>query len=123
MADSTMTGDSSLRNYGPAAPHGPNMTGDHMATQNIGNIGQMRDQEKAIFDHLILPDDSYNAEGEYWASMSIPKRAKFVNRVDNAEARKELSTIWQMIKADPLSPVGFYFKNMVLPGAGLLLEG
>lgn len=114
------TADSSLRNYGPAAPHGPNMTGQHTATRNVG---EMSHQEKEIFDHLILPDDSYNAEGIYWADMPIMKRAKFVSAVDNAEARKELSAIGRMIKADPLSPVGFYFKNMVLPGAGLLLEG
>lgn len=117
--------DDSLRNYGAAAPHGPNMTGEHTATQNIGDIGNhnMNMNEREIFNHLILPDDSYNSEGQYWADMGIFKRMSFVNSVNNKEAAKELSTIGRMIKADPLSPVSFYMKNMVLPGAGLLLEG
>jgi hypothetical protein len=28
-----------------------------------------------------------------------------------------------MFKKDPLSPVSWYFKNAILPGAGLGLEG
>lgn len=112
--------DSSLRNYGIAAPHGPNMTEEHVATQNIHNMDL---NEKAIFDHLLLPDDSYNSEGQYWADMSILKRIKFTTSVDNAEAKKELKSIGTMVKNDPLSPLGFYFRNMVIPGAGLLLEG
>ena len=83
----------------------------------------MNDNEKAIFDHLILPDDSYNSEGVYWADMNILQRARFTNAVDAAEAAKELRAIGRMMKKDPLSPVSYYFKNMVLPGAGLLLEG
>ena len=39
------------------------------------------------------------------------------------EAKRELSGIWEMTKADPLSPISYYFRNMVLPGAGLGLEG
>lgn len=72
---------------------------------------------------MSTQDDSYDAHGQYWADMSIFKRAKFTSSVDNAETRKELSSIGRMMKADPLSPLGFYAKNMVLPGAGLLLEG
>jgi hypothetical protein len=48
---------------------------------------------------------------------------QFNTAVDNAEAKKELGTIWSMIKEDPLSPISWYFKNAVLPGAGLGLEG
>ncbi len=116
---------SSLRDYGLAAPHGPNMTGEHTATQTIYNIGSqaMNDNEKAIFDHLILPDDSYNSEGVYWADMNFLKRARFTNAVNSAEAAKELRSIGRVMQKDPLSPVSYYFKNMVLPGAGLLLEG
>lgn len=55
--------------------------------------------------------------------MSIAKRIKFVNHVDSQEAKKELQSIGRMIKADPLSPVSYYFRNMVIPGMGLLLEG
>ncbi|KAI9669102.1 MAG: hypothetical protein M1831_000694 [Alyxoria varia] len=112
--------DSSLRNYGPAAPHGPNMTGEHKASINVH---EMSENERDIFKALILPNDSYNSDGQYWADMGIFKRAAFVNKVDSAEAKKELTSIGRMMKADPLSPVSYYAKNMVLPGAGLLLEG
>lgn len=113
-------GDDSLRNYGPAAPHGPNMTGEHTATANVGD---MSENERQIFHTLIMPDDSYDSQGRYWADMNILQRLAFTNKTDSAEAKKELSSIGRMIKADPLSPIGYYFKNMVLPGAGLLLEG
>ena len=118
------TTDSSLRNYGLAAPHGPNMTGQHTATSNVADNDphHMSSNEKDIFNHLILPDDSYDG-GTYWADMNIFRRAKFTNKVDSAEVKKELTSIGRMMKADPLSPVSYYAKNMVLPGAGLLLEG
>ncbi|KAL9090736.1 MAG: hypothetical protein Q9159_001792 [Coniocarpon cinnabarinum] len=119
------SGDPSLRDYGLAAPHGPNMTGQHVATSNIANNNahDMSANEREIFNHLILPNDSYDHTGTYWADMNIGRRAKFVNGVDSAEARKELTSTWRMFKRDPLSPVSYYSKNMILPGAGLLLEG
>ena len=39
------------------------------------------------------------------------------------EAKKETISILRMFKEDPLKPFGYYLKNMVLPGAGLGLEG
>jgi len=113
-------GDQSLRDYGLAVPHGPNMTGQHVATADIGD---MSGNESSVFRSLLLPDDSYDANGTYWADMNIGKRFAFVNKVDSAEAKKELGSIGRMIRADPLSPVSFYMRNMVIPGAGLLLEG
>ena len=65
----------------------------------------------------------YDSNGTYWADMPIAKRLKFIKQVDDQEAKKEASSIWTMFKNDPLSPVGYYLKNMVLPGAGLGLEG
>jgi len=112
--------NSSLRDYGLAMPHGPNPTGDHVATQDVTI---MNPNERDIFNHLILPDDSYNSEGTYWADMSLGKRLAFTNKVDSAEARKELGQIGRMMKKDPLSPIGWYARNAVIPGAGLLLEG
>lgn len=121
MTDSsTLGGDASLRDYGMALPHGPNMDRRHVASQDIH---AMNLNEKQIFDHLILPDDSYNTSGEYWADMNPLKRAKFTNSVDSKEAKKELKQIGRMMKADPLSPVGWYMRNAVIPGAGLLMEG
>ena len=100
-------------------PHGPE-TGDETAaypyTHNAEN-------EKAIFQYLLHPDDSYTPEGVYWADLPIGQRISFVNSVNNAEALKELGQIGAMIKQDPLSPVGWYWRNAVLPGAGLGLEG
>ena len=103
--------------YGPAAPHGPDMTGTH------NPIHEMDDNERQIFNYLIRPDDSYDSNGVYWADLPIMKRIKFVTSYDAKESKRELSNIWAMMKVDPLSPIGYYFKNMVLPGAGLGLEG
>lgn len=113
-------GDSSMRDYGLAAPHGPNMSGQHVATANIED---MSNAESSVFRSLLYPDDSYDENGTYWADMNISQRIKFVHKVDAAEAKKELKAIGSMMKEDPLSPVGYYFRNMVIPGMGLLLEG
>ncbi|EEA20997.1 hypothetical protein TMatcc_001001 [Talaromyces marneffei ATCC 18224] len=102
---------------GPMPPHGPDVTGTHPQYED------MHPTEKDAFDVLLRPDDSYTPDGRYWADLPLGQRFKFVSKVESAEARKELAAIGRMIKADPLSPVSFYFKNMVLPGAGLLLEG
>lgn len=108
---------SEYRDYGVAAPHGPDMTGTH------NPIHQMTPNERQIFDYLLKPDDGYDEKGVYWADMSIVQRIKFVASGDGKEAKKELSSIWNMVKKDPLSPIPWYFRNMVLPGAGLGLEG
>jgi hypothetical protein len=79
--------------------------------------------EQAIFNHLLHPDDIYDEQGRYWADLPLMEKIRFVNKVNNAEAKRELGVIGRMIKEDPLSPVGAYFRNMVLPGAGLGLEG
>lgn len=100
-------------------PHGPE-TGDDAASYPYA---QNPENEKEIFNYLLHPDDSYNAEGIYWADMALAQRAKFVVGNDMAEAKRELSIIGGMMKKDPLSPVGWYFRNAVLPGAGLGLEG
>lgn len=113
-------GDDSMRDYGLAAPHGPNMGGQHVATADFGD---MSSNESSVFRSLLLPDDSYDENGTYWADMKIMQKIKFISKVDNAEAAKELKTIGRMIKADPLSPIHYYFRNMVIPGMGLLLEG
>ena len=109
-----------MRDYGLAAPHGPNPGGEHVATADIGD---MSDKESSVFRQLLLPDDSYTEDGTYWADLPLMKKIAFVNKVNNEEARKELKSIGRMIKKDPLSPLGFYVRNMIIPGAGLLLEG
>lgn len=107
--------------YGLAAPHGPDMTGRHpsLAAPDFG----MTNNEREIFDSLLKPDDSYNEEGVYWADLNLWKRFKFVHKIDSAETKREFLSFWEMFKKDPLSPVSFYFRNMVIPGAGLGLEG
>lgn len=80
-------------------------------------------EEKVAFDALIHPDDSYTPEGVYWADLPIWKRIGFAAGNESREAKRELGVIGRMMKKDPMSPIGWYFKNMVLPGAGLGLEG
>lgn len=80
-------------------------------------------EESEIFQALLFPDDIYTPEGVYWADLPVGQRVSFVTSTDNAEAKRELSTIGAMMKKDPLSPVGWYFRNAVIPGAGLGLEG
>lgn len=113
----------SLRDYGLALPHGPNTTGRHVASQNVHDVHTMSDNEKGVFNTILHPDDSYNEAGVYWADMGIAERVAFVTKQGNEEAAKELRQIGAMIKKDPLSPVAWYARNAILPGAGLLMEG
>lgn len=85
--------------------------------------GASKEAEAAIFDSILHPTDLYTPEGVYWADLPFGQQMKFNAAVDNEEAKKELATLWAMFKNDPLSPVSWYFKNAVLPGAGLGLEG
>jgi len=87
------------------------------------DISKMSEKEASVFQSLLKPSDSYDVNGVYWADLTMPKRVEFVSKVDKEEIKNELSEIWKMIKKDPLSPIGHYFHNSVIPGAGLLLEG
>src|SRR6266536_2569667 len=104
-----------------SAPHGPESGDDHASYPYAHNP----ENEKAIFSYLLHPDDGYTPEGVYWADLPFfnGQRASFVVKNDNEEVRKELTSIGRMMKKDPLSPVGWYFRNAVLPGAGLGFEG
>ena len=94
-----------------------------MSGGHHGPIHHITENERQIFDYLLRPDDSYDSNGVYWADMPIAKRVKFVGSYDAQEAKRELGVVGRMFKKDPLSPVSAYFRNMVLPGAGLGLEG
>lgn len=83
----------------------------------------MDENERQIFDYLIKPDDSFTPEGVYWADLPLMKRIAFVTAYDGKEAARELRNIWAMFKRDPLEPFRYYIRNMVIPGAGLGLEG
>lgn len=102
-----------------SVPYGPETGDDYASFPDVHTA----ENEKAIFAYLLRPDDSYTAEGVYWADLPLAKRLAFNARVDHEEAVKELSAIGRMMKKDPLSPIGWYFRNAVLPGAGLGLEG
>ncbi|KAK1597955.1 major facilitator superfamily domain-containing protein [Colletotrichum navitas] len=97
-------------------PHGPE-TGEDYPTEHT------TEYERQIFGHVTRPDDSYTPDGVYWADLPWWKRVNFVSKVDRDEALKELRATAAMMKKDPLSPVSWYFRNAVLPGAGLGLEG
>jgi len=103
-----------------SVPHGPE-TGDEF--ESFPNTAPTAENEKAIFDYILHPDDLFTKDGVYWADLPFVEQWKFNTNVDNEETRKELGQIWAMIKKDPLSPVGWYFRHAVLPGAGLGLEG
>jgi hypothetical protein len=100
---------------------GPNMTTTQPPMENPSE--QLTAHEKEIFNYLLRPDDSYNPDGVYWADLPLVKRIKFVTSYDAQEWKRELSSIGRMFVKDPLSPIGYYFRNMVIPGAGLGLEG
>ncbi|KAK4103040.1 MFS general substrate transporter [Parathielavia hyrcaniae] len=88
-----------------------------------GSLGEIAGEERALLAHLTHPDDSYSPDGVYWADLPLQQRVAFVHNVQSDEAKKELAVLGSMIKADPLSPIAWYFRNAVLPGAGLGLEG
>lgn len=100
-------------------PHGPpsGSDSDEPPFQNV------TDAERRIFSHVTRPEDSYNSDGVYWADLPFWQRLKFCSKVDRDAAAEELKTTGQMIKKDPLSPLGWYFRHAVIPGAGLGLEG
>lgn len=102
-------------------PHGPE-TGDE-AYRFPTHSGMTSEEERQIFGYLTHPDDSYTPEGVYWADLPLRQRLSFVNKINNAETKKELKQIGHMMKLDPLSPLRWYWHNAVLPGAGLGLEG
>jgi hypothetical protein len=107
-----------------SSPHGPE-TGDdhvHLSTHRPAP-GASAEEEARVFSRILYPDDLYTPEGIYWADLPFRQQLSFNAAVDNAEAKKELGNLWSMIKKDPLSPISWYFKNAVLPGAGLGLEG
>ncbi|KAI5287562.1 hypothetical protein KEM52_001528 [Ascosphaera acerosa] len=105
---------------GPRAPHGPDMTGHN---DPLDTLDTMHLHEREAFDSLIRPDDSYTPDGTYWADLSWGQKVKFVSKYDARESRREFMSFWKMFKEDPLEPIRWYFANMVLPGAGLGLEG
>jgi hypothetical protein len=117
-----MATDDSLRDFGAQAPHGPNPTGEHVATANISDLG-MNSNEEGVFQTILKPDDMYDNAGTYWADLPLLQRVRFILRTDRQETKREAGIVWGMFKKDPLSPVGAYFRNMVIPGMGLLLEG
>jgi hypothetical protein len=84
---------------------------------------EMDVHEREAFNKFIRPEDSYTPEGAYWADLPLSQRVKFIMSTEAKECGQEFSWFWDMFKRDPLSPLSYYFKNAVLPGAGLGLEG
>jgi hypothetical protein len=104
-------------------PHGPATGDEHEHYALTVGAGATEEDQRAIFSYLTHPDDCYTPDGVYWADLPLRKRIAFVNKVQNEEAMSELRAIGSLMKADPLGPVSWYFRNAVLPGAGLGLEG
>ncbi|KAF2674036.1 phosphate:H+ symporter [Microthyrium microscopicum] len=83
----------------------------------------MSGSETRAFNRILRPDDIYDPEGTYWADLPVGRKVKFVNKVNNQEAKEEFAAVWSMFKKDPLAPFGAYFRNFIIPGMGLGLEG
>ncbi|PHH68486.1 hypothetical protein CDD80_7474 [Ophiocordyceps camponoti-rufipedis] len=79
--------------------------------------------ERRIFSHVTRPDDCYTPEGIYWADLPWADRFAFVSRVDLDADIQELRSFASMAKKNPFSPLLWYVRNAVIPGAGLGLEG
>jgi hypothetical protein len=101
------------------APLGPETSDNHVYFQGR----PLGEEDTNFLRRLVYPNDTYTLEDVYWADLPYRKQLAFNTNVDIAEIKKELSSIWLMTKKNPLSPIGWYFKNAVLPGAGLGLEG
>src|SRR5947209_5049146 len=71
--------------------------------------------EKQIFDYLLKPDDSYDANGVYWADMPIFKRIKFVTGYNYHDTMREVSTVWKMMKKTPSPPLDGTFAMPSCP--------
>jgi hypothetical protein len=99
------------------------MAGNCGAKQPCHPYTKDEEHETQMFHRLIKPDDSYTPNGIYWADLPIMKRASFIASTDAQEARRELGAIGSMMRKNPLSPIAWYLRNAVLPGAGLGLEG
>lgn len=88
----------------------------------------------------LFPQDTYVGE-TYWADLPAGERVKWINSEFGKETFREFKALGSMIKADPLSPIGLYFRvrfvafpshchmlirarqKYVARGAGLLVEG
>ncbi|KAF4457851.1 hypothetical protein F53441_290 [Fusarium austroafricanum] len=101
-------------------PHGPADSDSHITDEPIAYATA---DERRIFSHVTRPDDSYTEDGVYWADLPLAQRYHFVSKVDRDAAKEEAKTAWSMFKEDPLSPLSWYFRHAVIPGAGLGLEG
>lgn len=106
-----------MTDIGIHAPHGVEMTGTHDPVES------MQAPERQAFHSLLHPPDIYTTEGVYWADLPLKERIAFVLKFDAEEFGREFKYFWEMFKNDPLQPMRYYFKNLVLPGAGLGLEG
>jgi hypothetical protein len=79
--------------------------------------------DRVLFDPILLPDDSYDVQGTYWADLPLSQRYKFVSASNSRESKREWRMIWENTKRNPFYPITSYFHDCVLPGAGLGLEG
>jgi hypothetical protein len=90
------------------------------AKNQVDDDNSMHNRE--IFNSALYPDDMYKGN-VYYGDMPLREQISFIMAVNGEESKKERSAIWAMFKKNPISPVVWYFKNAVLPGAGLGLEG
>ncbi|KAG9245951.1 major facilitator superfamily domain-containing protein [Calycina marina] len=79
--------------------------------------------EDDILSSVLYPSDSYTPEHVYWADLPFSQKVKFVTKVDREENGKEWAATKALFSKQKMGPVKWYFKNAIVPGAGLGLEG
>lgn len=65
-----------------------------------------------LLREALYPEDSYSGE-TYWADLPKAERTKWIFKQQNKENARELRTIWEIFKKDPLAPLWLYFKKCV----------
>lgn len=75
-----------------------------------------------LLKESLFPEDSYTSDGVYWADLPRKERLAFINRQQNAEAKREFRWVLDMFKQDPMEPFRRYFRKYVMTGMGLFVE-
>lgn len=93
------------------------------ALESAVDTGLLSAHAAERLDKILYPSDSFTRDKQYWADLPRKQRVRWVNVQNGTEAKRELGIVWRMFKQDPLSPLTAYFRNYVITGLGLFVEG
>ncbi|KAF2093072.1 MFS general substrate transporter [Rhizodiscina lignyota] len=77
---------------------------------------------ESLLNETLFPDDAYERR-TYWADLPRKQKLAWVNRQAREESGRELASVWEIFKKDPLRPFSLYFQNYVVTGMGFFTEG